>query len=120
MLLVILYSLRVKLKITVMKKIINNMKAQEIMKAAEMYNRIMEALKECEKVNKANNYDGDLLWVDCNGGTHYTNELGDIIPDPFTNNSDFYSFETMEETAAKYAELCLAAGCVPSDIYTSY
>ena len=34
MLLVILYSLRVKLKITVMKKIINNMKAQEIMKAA--------------------------------------------------------------------------------------
>ena len=33
-----------------MKKIINIMKAQEIMKAAEMYNRIMEALKECKKV----------------------------------------------------------------------
>ena len=118
MLLVISYSLRVKLKITVMKKIMN---AQEIRQAAEMYNKIMEALEECEKVNKANNYDGDLLWVDCNGGTHYTNELGDIILDPWTTNkNEFYSFGTMEETAAKYAELCLAAGCEPSDIYTSY
>ena len=80
----------------------------------------MEALEECEKVNNANNYDGDLLWVECNGGTHYTNELGDITPDPFTDKSDFYSFKTMEETAAKYAELCLAAGCKPSDIFTSY
>ena len=104
-----------------MKKIINIMKAQEIMKAAEMYNRIMEALKECEKVNKANNYKCELLWVECNGGKHYTNELGDIILDPWTTNkNEFYSFGTMEETAAKYAELCLAAGCKPSDIYTNY
>ena len=41
------------------------MKPQEIIQASEMYNRIMEALKECEKVNKASNYNGDLLWVMC-------------------------------------------------------
>ena len=56
------------------------MKAQEIMQAAEMYNKILEALKECEKVNQASNYNGDLLWVECNNGTHYTNDLGDIMP----------------------------------------
>ena len=94
------------------------MKAQEIRQAAEMYNRIMEALEECEKVNKANNYDGDLLWVDCNGGTHYTNELGDIMPNEL--DGEFFCREGLEEIAAKYAELCLAAGCKPSDIYTTY
>ena len=94
------------------------MKAQEIRQAAEMYNRIMEALKECEKVNKASNYNGDLLWVDCNGGTHYTNELGDFMPNEL--DGEFYFRKGLEEIAAKYAELCLAAGCVPSDIYTSY
>ena len=31
------------------------MKATEILQAAEMYNKIMEALKECERVNKSNN-----------------------------------------------------------------
>ena len=101
-----------------MKKIKNNMKAQEIRQAAEMYNKIMEALKECEKVNKANNYDGDLLWVECNGGTHYTNELGDFMPNEL--DGEYYCRKGLEEIAAKFAELCLAAGCVPSDIYTSY
>ena len=43
------------------------MKPQEIIEGAEMYNRIMEALKECKKANKASNYNGDLLWVMCNG-----------------------------------------------------
>lgn len=98
-----------------MKKIMNS---QEIRQAAEMYNKIMEALEECEKVNKANNYDGDLLWVDCNGGTHYTNELGDIMPNEL--DGEYYCRKDLEETAAKYADLCLAAGCKPSDIYTSY
>ena len=96
------------------------MKAQEIMQAAEMYNKILEALKECEKVNQASNYDGDLLWVECNNGTHYTNDLGDIMPNAFNQEEDFYTCKTMEETAAKFAELCLAVGCTPSDIYTSY
>ena len=96
------------------------MKAQEIMQAAEMYNKILEALKECEKVKQVSNYDGDLLWVECNNGTHYTNDLGDIMPNAFNQEEDFYTCKTMEETAAKFAELCLAAGCTPSDIYTSY
>ena len=30
------------------------MKATEILQAAEMYNKIMAALKECKKVNEAN------------------------------------------------------------------
>lgn len=96
------------------------MKAQEIMQAAEMYNKILEALKDCEKVNAANGYRDDYLFVECNGGTHYTNELCDIMPSAFSDADDFYRCKTMEETAAKFAELCLAVGCRPFDIYTSY
>ena len=95
------------------------MKAQEIMQAAEMYNTILAALNECKKVNEANDYGDDLLWVECNGGAFYTNELGDIMPNSF-NQDELYNCKTLEETAAKFAELCLAAGCSHSDIYTSY
>ena len=96
------------------------MKAQEILQAAEMYNTIFAALQECEKVNQASNYESDYLFVECNGGTHYTNELCDIMPNAFNQEGDFFTCKTMEETAAKFAELCLAAGCTPTDIYTSY
>ena len=96
------------------------MEAKEILQAAEMYNKILEALNECEKVNEASNYEGDLLWVECNNGTHYTNELCDIMPSVLNDAEDFYRCKTMEETAAKFAELCLAVGCTPSDIYTGY
>ena len=96
------------------------MEAQEILKAAEMYNKILEALKECEKVNQVSNYDGDLLWVECNNGTHYTNDLGDIMPNRIEDTDNYFTCHTLEETAAKFAELCLAVGCSPSDIYTSY
>ena len=96
------------------------MKANEILQAAEMYNKILEALKECEKVNQTNNYDGDLLWVECNNGTHYTNDLGDIMPNRIEDTDNYFTCQTMEETAAKFAELCLEVGCSPSDIYTSY
>lgn len=96
------------------------MKSNEILKAAEMYNRILSALNECKKVNEANNYKDDLLWVECNYGTHYTNELGDIMPTGITDTDDYFTCKTLEETAAKFTELCLAAGCTPSDIYTSY
>ena len=96
------------------------MKAQEIMQAAQMYNAIIAALNECERVNKSNNYNSDFLFVECAGGTHYTNELCDIIPNAFNQEGDFFTCKTLEETAAKYAELCLAVGCTPSDIYTGY
>ena len=96
------------------------MEAQEILKAAEMFNTIFAALNECKKVNEANNYDGDLLWVECNGGTHYTNDLGDIMPNRIEDTDNYFTCHTLEETAAKFAELCLAVGCTPSDIYTSY
>ena len=96
------------------------MKANEIIEAAEMYNKIMAALKKCKKVNEANGYRDDYLFVECSGGTHYTNELCDIMPSVLNDADDFYRCKTMEETAAKFAELCLAAGCEPSDIYTSY
>ena len=96
------------------------MKAKEILQAAQMYNTIYAALNECKKVNEANNYDGDLLWVECNGGTHYTNDLGDIMPNRIEDTDNYFTCHTLEETAAKFAELCLAVGCTPSDIYTSY
>ena len=96
------------------------MEAKEILQAAQMYNTIFAALKECEKVNEASNYGDDLLWVECNNGTHYTNELGDIVPNRIEDTDNYFTCHTMEETAAKFAELCLAVGCSPSDIYTSY
>lgn len=96
------------------------MEAQEILQAAQMYNAIFAALNECKKVNEASNYDGDLLWVECNNVTHYTNEMCDIMPSALNDADDFYRCKTMEETAAKFAELCLEVGCTPSDIYTSY
>ena len=96
------------------------MKATEILQAAQMYNTIFAALNECKKVNEANNYDGDLLWMECNGGTHYTNDLGDIMPNRIEDTDNYFTCKTLEETAAKFAELCLAVGCTPSDIYTSY
>ena len=96
------------------------MKANEILQAAQMFNTIFAALEECKKVNEESNYDGDYLFVECAGGTHYTNELCDIMPNAFHQDGDFYTCHTMEETAAKFAELCLAVGCTPSDIYTSY
>lgn len=96
------------------------MEAKEILQAAQMYNTIFAALNECKKVNKANNYCSDNLFVECIGGTHYTNELCDIMPGAFTDKEEFYRCKTIEETAAKFAELCLAVGCTPSDIYTSY
>ena len=94
------------------------MKAEEIIQAAEMYMRIMEALKECEKVNKASNYNGDLLWVMCKGGTHYTNEMCDIMPS--VDEEKFYSCKSLKETTAKFTALCLEAGCSPDDIFTDY
>lgn len=94
------------------------MEAKEILQAAQMYNAIFAALNECKKVNEASNYDDDLLWVECNGGTHFTNDLGDIIANGITGS--YYTCKTLEETAAKFAELCLSTGCTPSDIYTSY
>ena len=96
------------------------MKATEILQAAQMYNTILAAMKECEKVNEASNYESDYLFVECNVVTHYTNELCDIMPNAFNQEEDFYTCKTMEETAAKFAELCLAVGCSPSDIYTGY
>ena len=85
-----------------------------------MYNAIFAALNECKKVNEANNYEDDYLFVECSGGTHYTNELGDIMPNRIEDRDNYFTCKTMEETAAKFAELCLEAGCSPSDIYTSY
>ena len=94
------------------------MKPQEIIQAAEMYNRIMGALKAWAKVNKASNYEDDLLWVMCNGGTHYTNEMGDIMPS--VDKEKFYTCKNLKETAAQFAALCLKAGCSPDDIFTGY
>lgn len=90
----------------------------EILKVAQMYNRVMEAMNDCKEANTATNYDGDYMFVECVNGTHYTNELGDIMPNDM--NGEFYTCESMEETAAKYTELCLKNGNTPADIYTAY
>ena len=43
------------------------MEAKHILAVAAMYNKIMEALQECKRVNEANNYDSDNLFVQCEG-----------------------------------------------------
>lgn len=96
------------------------MNTKEIINTVAMYNRVMAALLECKEVNEASNYDKDLLFVECEGGTHYTNELGDILPNNIKDTDDYYSCKTLAETCAKYTELCLKAGCTPADIYTMY
>ena len=94
------------------------MKATEILQAAEMYNTIFAALNECKKVNEANNYDSDNLFVECDEAGYYTNELGDIMPNRF--NKPTYFCKSIAETAAKFTELCLKADADIYDIYTSY
>ena len=79
------------------------MKATEILQEDEMYNTILAAKKKKKKVNEASNYESDYLFVECNGGTHYTNELCDIMPNAFNQEGDFFTCKTMEETAAKFA-----------------
>ena len=96
------------------------MSTKEIIAITAMYNTILDLLLECKRVNTASNYEDDYLFVECAGGTHYTNELCDIMPNAFNQDGEFYTCKTLEETAAKFAELCLAVGCSPSDIYTSY
>ena len=96
------------------------MKVNEILQAAQMYNKILAAMNECKKVNEASNYEDDYLFVECAGGTHYTNELCDIMPNAFNQDGEFYTCKTMEETAAKFTELCLKAGAKPGDIDASY
>ena len=41
----------------------------EILKVAQMFNRVMEAMNNCKEVNTAANYDGDYLFVECVNGT---------------------------------------------------
>src|SRR5574344_1161827 len=83
------------IKVVFNPQIINIMKANEILQAAQMYNAILAALNECKKVNEASNYESDYLFVECNGGTHYTNELCDIMPNELYGG--FYTCKTMEE-----------------------
>ena len=96
------------------------MKANEILEAAEMFNTIFAALNECKKVNEANGYNSDLLFVECKGGTHYTNELGDIMPNDIDDKDNFFTCHGLKQTAAKFTEICLDCGCTPADIYTMY
>ena len=96
------------------------MNTKEIINTVAMYNRIMAALLECKETNEANDYDTDLLFVECNGGTHYTNELGDIMPNDIMDKDNYFHGDTLAETCAKFTELCLEAGCTPADIYTMY
>ena len=95
------------------------MTTNEIIKTVAMYNRVLELLLVCKETNEANNYDSDNLFVVCDKVGYLANELGDIMPNGFNNNPTYFC-KSIAETAAKFAELCLAAGCSPSDIYTSY
>ena len=96
------------------------MTTSEIIKTVAIYNRVLELLLVCKETNEANNYDSDNLFVECDEAGYYTNELGDIMPNRPEDTDNYFTCKTLEETAAKFAELCLAVGCKPSDIYTGY
>ena len=78
------------------------MKANEILQAAQMYNRIFAAMKECEKVNAANGYRDDYLFVECSGGTHYTNELCDIMPNAFNQSYGIIIYNIIRVCLCRY------------------
>ena len=94
------------------------MSTKEIIATVAMYNKILECLLECKRVNTASNYEGDYLFVECDESGYYTNELGDIMPNRF--NRPTYFCKSIAETAAKFTDLCLKADADIYDIYTSY
>lgn len=94
------------------------MKKNEIIRAAKIYNKVMELLKICQIMNEARRYEGDLLFVKCHGGSHITNEMGDIMP--VCELSETYHYETLEDVAAKYTEICLKSWCTTDAIYVDY
>ena len=96
------------------------MNTKEIIAITAMYNTILECLLECKRVNTANNYESDNLFVECDESGYYTNELGDIMPNSLNGKGMYYTCDNIAETAAKFTELCMEAGAKPGDIYTSY
>ena len=95
-----------------------DVKKNEIIRAAKIYNKVMELLKICQIMNEARRYEGDLLFVKCHGGSDMTNEMGDILP--VCELSETYHYETLEDVAAKYTEICLKSWCTTDAIYVDY
>lgn len=94
------------------------MKANEILKAAEMFARVKEMLLTT-KVHNENEPDSDYLFVFCRKNSYYTNAFCDIM-----NEGDMeylYSLESIDDTAAKFVELALVSGADSvEDFYLGY
>ena len=93
------------------------MKANEILKSAEMFARVKSLLSWTKEHNE--NYpDSDYLFVFCRKNSYYTSAFCDIMS--HDNHEDYYDLNTVDDTAAKFVELALASGadCV-DDFYLS-
>lgn len=97
------------------------MKANEILKAAEMFARVKEMLLTT-KVHNEYHPDGDYLFVFCRKNSYYTNSFCDIMEShDLDRKEDYYSLKTVDETAAKFVELALASGANNmDDFYLGY
>lgn len=98
------------------------MKANEILKAAEMFARVKNLIEKTRVHNVLLHPDGDYLFVFCITNKYYTNSFCDIMENYDINREeDYYSLKTVDETAAKFVELALASGADSvDDFYLSH
>ena len=98
------------------------MKANEILKAAEMFARVKNLIEKTRVHNVVLHPDGDYLFVYCKTNDYYTNSFCDIMENhDIDRKEDYYRLKTVDETAAKFVELALASGANNvDDFYLGY
>ena len=102
------------------------MSTNEIIKTVAVFNKVMELLLQCERINEqekeqAGGDSFDLIWLQCTKTEYYTNDVCEIMP-PYSDDEDInaISCDNLAETAAKYTEIVINAGASECDLYLGY
>ena len=102
------------------------MSTKEIIKTVAVFNKVMELLLQCERINEqekeqAGGDSFDLIWLQCTKTEYYTNDVCEIMP-PFSDDEELEAItcDNLSETAAKYTEIVINAGATESDLYLGY
>ena len=102
------------------------MSTKEIIKTVAVFNKVMELLLQCERINEqekeqAGGDSFDLIWLQCTKTEYYTNDVCEIMP-PYSDDDNIstISCDNLAETAAKYTEIVINAGASECDLYLGY
>ena len=102
------------------------MSTKEIIKTVAVFNKVMELLLQCERINEqekeqAGGDSFDLIWLQCSKTEYYTNDVCEIMP-PYSDDDNIstISCDNLAETAAKYTEIVINAGASECDLYLGY